>query len=876
MPNADAAPRSAVVGRLLFVAFLLTGAVSLLFEIIWTRLLLLVVGTTPTAISVVLGAFMGGMGIGSWIAGRWLNRWSPIKTYAWLEAWIGLYALATPWLLGLVAAAPPALQIPLATLLLLPATVAMGASLPVLSRALGEGAARPAVTVGFLYAANTVGGVLGPLVGVFALFPWLGLQGTLVFGALANFVVCAALLTVSSYWRQTERPDVDLADSAAARVGGIALVVLATSGATAMVYEVAWSRTLSMAYGSSIYGVSIMLSMFLLGLAGGAWLASLVLARRRGTPTSVALAWLLAGSASTAFVSLHLGRTLPLLFLDLFRLLPDGTAGIFAIQIVLALVLMLPTTLCLGAMLPTAVAVVGGRQQIGRAVSRLYAANLFGSASGAILASVSLVASVGIEASVRIAALAALFLAFVIIVRQPRLHVLTAGATALASVVILSLDGTAARVTQTFGLYAAAPAYAPYSDQSMRQVLAVHQLLYYRDGPSATVAVQAVDKYRLLKINGKTDASNGAGDAETQTLVGQLPLMATDAKRVAVIGWGSGMTVGAVLTHPVEAVGRLRDRAGGRRGVAVLRGRQWQPTADQRSAARGPARQPDHRRCQGRAATHARAVRRHHQPAVEPMADRSRESLHPGLLRAARGQAGGGWHRLPVVPHLRDVGGLGAHDRRDVPERLPTRRSRSRGSATSCCSARSRRSSSRCRISGDGSLGRRSTRVFGTRSSRIRPTCSSSSASTRRASWRSPGTRRSTPTTTCGSSWRRPGPSTSTGSRRSMRRWPSTPPIRRWLHAGTPSNAALHLELASSYFTAGVDAMAMQFCRRAIDMEPSFEGMKLLGQIAQRQGDTLMARNAYNLALALGGDPGGRAFVQGLLRSLDTVFVSND
>ena len=101
------------------------------------------------------------------------------------------------------------------------------------------------------------------------------------------------------------------------------------------------------------------------------------------------------------------------------------------------------------------------------------------------------------------------------------------------------------------------------------------------------------------------------------------------------------------------------------------------------------------------------------------------------------------------------------------------------------------------------------------------------------------------------------------------------PPDPSRVARGYDSDAALHLELANSYFTVGDDDMAMQFCRRAVDLEPSFDGMKLLGQIAQRQGDTLMARNAYNLALALGGDTSGRAFVHGLLQSLDTVFVSN-
>ncbi len=537
-------PTSAKAGnampQVLFLVFMLTGATSLIFQVVWTRLLLLSVGTTPTAMSVVLAAFMGGMAVGAIVAGRWLTRYDSVRTYAWLEGWAGLYGLATPALLALVDAAPIGVQIVVATALLLPATIAMGASLPVLSRALGEGADRPAVTVGFLYAANTLGAVAGPLLGVFALFPVLGLHRTLVTAAIVNLAVCALLLVLragrpsDALARTPPVEDRALArtppveDHALARTppveegahpGATVLVALAGSGAAAMVYEVAWSRTLSMAFGSSIYGVSIMLSMFLLGLAGGSWIASLVLARLRRPPSSLALAWLLVGSSTTAFVSLHLGRVLPFTFLELFRELPNSPAGVHAIQVILSLALMLPTTLCLGAMLPTAVAIVGGRSQVGRSVSRLYSANLLGSSAGAVGASLLLVASIGIEASVRMAALGALFVAFVLVARQPRFRVATSAGAALLVMVMLTLDGTPARLAQTFGMYAAAPQYVPYDAHGMRQMLSVHELLYYEDGPTATVAVQRVDKYHLLKNNGKTDASNGATDVQTQTLV---------------------------------------------------------------------------------------------------------------------------------------------------------------------------------------------------------------------------------------------------------------------------------------------------------------------------------------------------------------------
>ncbi len=107
---------------------------------------------------------------------------------------------------------------------------------------------------------------------------------------------------------------------------------------------------------------------------------------------------------------------------------------------------------------------------------------------------------------------------------------------------------------KSFGVYSGARTYASYEIGQLRDIVASHELLYYRDGPTATVAVQQIESFRLLKINGKTDASNGPGDVATQLLLGHLPFLLKDAKRVGVIGWGSGMTVGAVLRHPVERV----------------------------------------------------------------------------------------------------------------------------------------------------------------------------------------------------------------------------------------------------------------------------------------------------------------------------------
>ena len=208
-------------------------------------------------------------------------------------------------------------------------------------------------------------------------------------------------------------------------------------------------------------------------------------------------------------------------------------------------------------MLPVAASVVPADGNLGRRVSRLYAGNLVGSALGALVASGLLLAALGIEFSVRAASLVALATSVLVVLKSPKLHVVTTATALFGAVSILALDPSGGRLVTSFGLYSSAPSYPEYDEydaNGVRDHVASHNLLYYRDGPAATVAVQQVDRYKFLKINGKTDASNRGADVETQMLVGHLPLMAADARHVAVIGWGSGMTAGAVLSHPVESV----------------------------------------------------------------------------------------------------------------------------------------------------------------------------------------------------------------------------------------------------------------------------------------------------------------------------------
>ena len=168
---------------MLLILFFISGAAALVYQIVWLRQMVLVVGSTTAAVSTVVAVFMLGLGLGAWLFGRIADRFrAPLRLYAWLELGVALYALALPALIGgsrplYVSLARPLEGWPTAltllrgaegfALLLVP-TLLMGGTLPVLVRAIGRDIDRLGRDLGFLYACNIAGGVAGSLASTLA------------------------------------------------------------------------------------------------------------------------------------------------------------------------------------------------------------------------------------------------------------------------------------------------------------------------------------------------------------------------------------------------------------------------------------------------------------------------------------------------------------------------------------------------------------------------------------------------------------------------------------------------------------------------------------------------------------------------------------
>jgi spermidine synthase len=288
--------RAALSRAVIFLVFVLSGAAALIDEIVWSRQLVLVFGNTTQAVSAILTGFFGGIALGSLLGGRIADRVrSPLRLYGLLEIALALVVVVTPFSFGLIGdvyrGLYPGLEdkpfllallrVVLAVVALAPATVMMGATLPTLTRYLSR-ESELSSAFSRLYAANTIGAIVGTAVAGFVLIELLGLSGALGFGA-----ACSVIAGVAALWL-ARRPGGGLLRPAKTprqtrSAPRLALAVAFISGLTSLGYQVTWMRLLASGTGNTTYVFTTILTMFLLGLALGAVLFS-VLRTRIGDP----------------------------------------------------------------------------------------------------------------------------------------------------------------------------------------------------------------------------------------------------------------------------------------------------------------------------------------------------------------------------------------------------------------------------------------------------------------------------------------------------------------------------------------------------------------------------------------------------------------
>jgi spermidine synthase len=576
--------------------FFLSGASGLILELLWTRMLTLVFGSTTLAVSTVLTAFMGGLGLGSYLAGRFADRLrDPVRAYALAEAAIGLYALLVPWVIGFY----PALNqwlwatfgdryallsllrfLASAGLLLVPTTL-MGATLPILSRYFVR---RPLEfgglgrRLGTLYAVNLFGAVTGTFLAGFVFLPSIGVRATNVVAAAFDLLLAAAILLVRRLARPAPAaaPSLDelIADARAKgelagaqpdhgpvvtpRARRAVLAAFAVSGATAMTLQGLWTRALAVLIGSSIYSFTIILLSFLVGLGAGSAVFGRV-AQRARHPVRV-LATVHLGIAACVGASYLITDRLPYLFAWLLGSSSFSTEAVLVCQFVLACVAVLPATFLMGAIFPLSVRVAAvdfGR--VGKDVGSAYALNTLGAIVGSFLSGFVVVPSLGLQRGIYVTVCAGLALAALLFSMAPGLalprRLLGAGTAVALAVAGLFLPRWNL-VVFSQGFFRVSITRDYLTRKAQKKEWATPKLVFYEDGVATTVSVDQWGKTFSMKNNGKVDASNDA-DMPTQTSVGLLPLLLYPGERpprVALVGFGSGVTAGSVTQAPIASL----------------------------------------------------------------------------------------------------------------------------------------------------------------------------------------------------------------------------------------------------------------------------------------------------------------------------------
>lgn len=551
--------------------FFFSGAVGLIYEVVWNRMLTLVFGSTVFAVTTVLTAFMAGMALGSYYLGRYADKHkNPLKIYAYLEIGIGIYAAIIPLILAgtdfIYVFLHHALnanfylfsivRFILCFIVLVIPTTLMGGTLPVMSKALTNKTNRIGWTVGALYSINTFGAVIGCFLAGFVLVHAMGVLLTTYLSAGLNIII--ALIVLLVFVRRNlfavksgskEKEDIkDETQILPKNSGRIALIIFGISGFCALAYEVLWTRVLVLFLGSTGYAFATMLSAFLCGIAIGSILMARFADKRKDLLTTLGIVQIVIALSAILLIPVYgklydIGMTFT----------GAGWLNFFLSRYALSFLVMLVPTIFMGATFPLVTRIYANSiSQLGKSIGNVYSVNTLGSIFGSFFAGFVFIPLIGIQRSILLMSflnVAGGIIALVLCLKYWRSK---NNKRAVASHIVYIAIAVLVVIIASFVID---------TGQPLTKYTAVfkgpgesNKLLFYKEGVDTSVTVvEDTEGIRRVFVDTNQAAEDSRWDMPSHNIIGHIPiLLHPNPKEALVIGFGMGVTSWAISRHGVS------------------------------------------------------------------------------------------------------------------------------------------------------------------------------------------------------------------------------------------------------------------------------------------------------------------------------------
>lgn len=551
------------------VIFFLSGATALIYQVAWMRHLILFFGNDVYATAILLSAFMGGISLGSFIAGRYADRLTkPIFVYGIVEVFVGLYALAFPEILasftdiyrsvyqGSFEDLPYLYQgfrFTVVVLVLLPPTVLLGATLPLVIRQFADNESSFGKNVGFFYALNTFGALCGTLLAGFVLLPIVGLANTTIAAVVVN-VLIGVLAILYGLEHQVQKAantsKVTLSEISLGTKQRAILAAIFLSGLGALALEVVWVRILVQSFSATVYAFSIMLGCFLFGIFFGSHLVSKKIDQFADPIQNlIQLEKWLAGSVAVMIPMVYFAPDFFGEVLWRFGSINElgFTFGSIMAQFLVASILIIGPTTLLGATIPVAAkAFLSDIEARSNSVAMVYAFNTAGAVIGALVGGFLFLPLLGHRLSLLAVAIVFALAALVLIRATKSPETNTTSMIKRSPVTMLPYGFFAIGLVSALTL--PVQTVVNFNLQKSKRP----DVIYHSVGSSLSVdLVRTEDGNIIMMVNGNIEADTTLLQRRHFVLKAVLPALLSDnPANAAIVGLGLGITTKTLLDIP--------------------------------------------------------------------------------------------------------------------------------------------------------------------------------------------------------------------------------------------------------------------------------------------------------------------------------------